>query len=54
MPDNDVVDQAEADEDILAFDVQDDALERTAAAAWGGQGITIGVCTNWYYCGWPL
>ena len=42
-----------ADEDFLTFDVPDDALERTAAPA-GGQAITVGFCTQWYTCGWPL
>jgi hypothetical protein len=41
------------DEDILIFDVQDDALERAAAAS-AGQAVTIGYCTHWYHCNWPL
>jgi hypothetical protein len=41
------------DEDILTFDVADDALERAAAAS-DGQAITVGFCTQWYTCGWPL
>ena len=52
MLDNDVIDQAELDKNIL-FDVPDDALERAAVVA-SGQAITIGYCTQWYTCGWPL
>jgi hypothetical protein len=51
--DNDTMGLAELDEDILTFDVQDDALERAAAAA-SGQAVTIGYCTHWYHCNWPL
>jgi hypothetical protein len=39
--------------DILTLDLSDDALERAAAIA-DGQRITVGVCTDWYACGWPL
>jgi hypothetical protein len=46
-------DLAEIDEDVLAFDIPDDALER-AAAATNGRAITIAYCTQWYDCGWPL
>ncbi len=42
-----------AQADIFACELPDDALERAAAAA-DGQRITIGVCTDWYNCGWPL
>jgi hypothetical protein len=38
---------------ILAFDVSDDALER-AAAVTDGQAITIGHCTHWWHCSWPM
>jgi hypothetical protein len=34
------------DEDILTFDVQDDAPERAAAAS-NDQAVTIGYCTHW-------
>ena len=51
--DNDTMGLAELDEDIFTFDVQDDALERAAAAS-EGQAVTIGHCTHWYYCGWPM
>jgi hypothetical protein len=51
--DNEASNLAEPDEDILTFDVQDDALERAAAAA-AGQAVTIGYCTHWYHCNWPL
>jgi|307.fasta_scaffold3251308_1 hypothetical protein len=48
--DSDVV---KTDEDILAFEVADDALER-AAIVTEVQVTTIGVCTHWYHCSWPL
>jgi hypothetical protein len=48
--DSDVV---ETDEDILTSDVADDALER-AAVVIDVQVTTIGVCTHWYHCSWPL
>jgi hypothetical protein len=51
--DNEENDLAEFDEDILTLDVQDDALERAAVAS-GGQAVTIGYCTHWYHCNWPL
>ena len=44
---------AELDEDIFTFDVSDDALERAAAVAYG-QAVTIGHCTHWWHCSWPL
>jgi hypothetical protein len=40
--------------DILILDVCDDALERAAAVASGQQRITIGICTDWHACQWPL
>jgi len=43
---------AKLDVDIL-FDVPDDALERAAGVA-VGQAVTVGYCTQWYTCGWPL
>jgi len=51
--DNDANDLAELDEAILAFDAPVDALERAAAAS-GWQAVTIGHCTHWYHCNWPL
>jgi hypothetical protein len=54
MPEkNDVNGPAELGEDTLRFDVSDDALERAAAVA-GGQAITVGYCTHWYACNWPM
>ena len=44
---------SETGEDILTFDVADEALER-AAAVMGGRAMTIAYCTHWYECGWPL
>ena len=41
------------DEDILTFDASDASLERAAVVS-PGQAITIGVCTHWYACNWPL
>jgi hypothetical protein len=43
----------ETGEDILTFDVSDEAVER-AAAVTDGQAMTIAYCTNWHECGWPL
>ena len=51
--DNDANGLTELDEDILTFDVSDDALERTAATS-DGQAVTIGHCTHWYHCNWPM
>lgn len=49
--DSDVV--AATDEEILAFDVPDDALER-AAGVTGDGAMTWVYCTQgWYNCGWP-
>jgi hypothetical protein len=53
MLENDVNGPAELGEDTLRFDVSDDALERAAAVA-GGQAITVGYCTHWYACNWPM
>jgi hypothetical protein len=46
-----VSDQTETD--LLTLDVSDDALERAAAVA-DAQRITVGYCTHWYTCDWPL
>jgi hypothetical protein len=44
--------QAEADEDILTFDIPDDALERASNAE--QQAYTLAYCTHpWYHCPWP-
>jgi hypothetical protein len=44
--------QAESDEEILTFDVSDDALERAASAE--QNAFTLVYCTNpWYNCGPP-
>lgn len=51
--DNDPTGLAELDEDVPTFDVQDDALERAVAVA-PSQAVTIGYCTHWYHCNWPL
>jgi hypothetical protein len=51
--DNEASDLAELDEDFLTFDVQDDAPERAAVAS-AGQAVTIGHCTHWYHCNWPM
>ena len=51
--DSDVGAATETDAHILTFDISDDALER-ATAIGGQQAVTIGFCTHWYYCGWPL
>ena len=53
MPENDVNDLAKLGEDIPTFDVSDDALERAAAVA-NGQAVTVGYCTHWYTCSWPM
>jgi hypothetical protein len=42
---------AESDEDILTFDIPDDALERAAGAP---QLMTLVPCTfHWHDCTWP-
>ena len=46
--------QAEGDEEILALDIPDEALERAASIQW--QVFTWVYCTNgyyWYDCNWP-
>jgi len=46
-----VSDVAETDEDILTFDIPDDALERAAGAA---PLMTLVPCTfHWHDCTWP-
>jgi hypothetical protein len=43
---------AEAGEEILSFNVPDDALERAGSAE--GQAMTWAYCTHpWYHCPWP-
>jgi hypothetical protein len=45
------ISQAEADEEILNFNIPDDALERAANAE---QAYTLAYCTHpWYHCPWP-
>jgi hypothetical protein len=49
--DNEVISQAQSDEEILTFDIPDDALERAANAE---QAYTLAYCTHpWYHCPWP-
>ena len=44
--------QAEGDEEILTFDIPDEALERAASAE--QQASTLIHRTHpWYYCQWP-
>ena len=50
---SDVSDRSETRDDTLTFDIPDDDLER-AAGGGEGQAITLGYCTYWYYCRWPL
>jgi hypothetical protein len=53
ISDGDEIDIVETDQKILASDVPDCALERAAGAS-EGQAVTIGYCTHWYQCNWPL
>ena len=47
----DAMDKAEADEEMLTFDIPDEALERAASAE---QAYTLAYCTHpWYHCPWP-
>ena len=39
--------------DLFDSEFSDDALERAAALA-DGPCISVGACTHWYYCSWPL
>jgi hypothetical protein len=50
---SDVSDQVETGDDLLSFDIPDDSLERAAGAS-EAQAITLGVCTYWHYCRWPV
>jgi hypothetical protein len=50
---DDIRGSAELDGDIFTVDVSDDALER-AAAVTDGQALTIGSCTHWWHCSWPM
>ena len=47
------IDAAVSNEEILRFEVRDDALERAAGVA-SGPAVTVGYCTQSYTCGWPL
>jgi hypothetical protein len=47
--DGEIKSQAEADEDILTFDIADDILERAANA----QAYTLVYCTHPWQCPWP-
>jgi len=50
--DSEVFGQAELDEQILTFDIPDEALERVATAE--QQAVTWIYCTNsWHSCDWP-
>jgi hypothetical protein len=51
--DGDEIDIVEIDQKILTSDVTDDVLERTAAVS-DGQAVTVGYCTHWYHCNWPM
>jgi hypothetical protein len=53
MLENDVNGRAELDEDILTFDVPDDALERAAPIA-DRRIITLYCTKDPLSCGWPL
>ena len=49
MDDYGVISQAESDEEILTFDVSDEALERTASTE--QQAFTWMYCSGaWQYC----
>ena len=50
--DNAVISQAERDEEILTFDIPDEALERAASAE--QKAFTVMYCTSpWYNCDLP-
>jgi hypothetical protein len=50
--DNEVISQAEGDEEVLCFEIPDHALERAASTE--QNAFTVVYCThNWYNCGWP-
>jgi hypothetical protein len=44
----------QSENEILSREVSDAALERAAALGDAQARITVGVCTDWYTCGWPL
>jgi hypothetical protein len=49
---SEVIGQAEPVEEILTFDIPDDALERAGSAE--EQAATWAYCTHpWYHCPWP-
>jgi hypothetical protein len=49
---NEAITQAEADEEILIFDIPDEVLERAANAEQAG--FTLFYCTNnWHSCDLP-
>jgi hypothetical protein len=49
--DNAVTSQAEPDEEMLIFNIPDEALERAASAE---QAYTLAYCTHpWHQCPWP-
>jgi hypothetical protein len=51
--DRHIAGRAEIEEDILSFEVPDDALERTAGGG-DARALTWMYCTQvWYNCGWP-
>ena len=50
---DDANDFAESNADNLTFDVSDGVLERAAMIA-EGQATTIGHCTHWWHCSWPM
>ena len=51
--DSDVIGLTRTDENILNFDVPDDALERAAGIS-DGRAMTWVYCTQaWYNCGLP-
>ena len=50
---DDANDFPELDADILTVEVSDDELEHAARIA-EGLAITIGHCTHWWHCNWPM
>jgi hypothetical protein len=51
--DSDVIGSAGTDEDVLTFDVPDDALERAGSVSPGGAMTWVYCTQGWYNCGWP-
>jgi hypothetical protein len=49
--DGEIKSQAEADEDILTFDISDDVVERAAHVE--QQANTVACTQPWYNCPWP-